>query len=133
MPLGARNARPGRCAGGTRPCREAARNHRPTVDGDRPGQLAVRIRLPDAHPLDATEELPPLRVLDRGEEQTVIGVRDGRVDTNRHSEAANTLEIDARAPTTAHPDDDHLRRLAPQLLDTLESTPSSASLRARVG
>ncbi|MBV8995400.1 MAG: hypothetical protein JO287_17270 [Pseudonocardiales bacterium] len=49
-----------------------------------------------------------------------MGVWDTRVGAYLHPEAAAVLEIDGRAPATACADDDHLRRLPPQVFDTPE-------------
>jgi len=97
----------------------------------------VRIRLLDASPLDAAEDFPALRVLDRVEKQTGLGTSNIRIDSYGHPEAATMLEIDGRAPATARVDDDCFRRLASQYFDVGEIDGqqrvkhSSLSLRQR--
>jgi hypothetical protein len=49
-----------------------------------------------------------------------MGAANTRIDSYGHPEAATMLEIDGRATTPARADDDHFRRLAPQVFGVLE-------------
>ncbi|MBO3750021.1 hypothetical protein J5X84_28400 [Streptosporangiaceae bacterium NEAU-GS5] len=80
----------------------------------------IWVRLLDADPVDAAEDLPTLRVFDRVKEQTVMGVSNARIDSYSHPEAATVLEIDGWAPAAARTDDDHFRRLVAQGFDVLK-------------
>ena len=79
----------------------------------------ILIGLLDADPLDAAGDLPPLRVLDRVEEQTVMRTSNARIDSYGHSEATTVLKIDGWASVTARAHDEHVRRLAPDGFDVL--------------
>jgi hypothetical protein len=61
----------------------------------------IWIRLLDTDPLDAAEDLPRLRVLDRVKEQTVMRASKAHIDSYGHPEAASMLERSNQGLTPA--------------------------------